>query len=193
MSATSAPYGMRPIWHPSGLVRAQVLADGIASGYATGILQGQAVKFVTGGTIEAAAAGDRFVGSFAGVKYVSPTTGRLVVSNQWVASTTYVAGSLEVSFYSDPFILYAMQAAGSLAQTSIGDQADFSNATAGSTTTGLSEATLSTTLAGAGNNAGLRIIDLFSDPQNANAWGDAFTQVIVQIAEHQFLPSQTAI
>ena len=31
MSATSAPFGLRPAFHPSGLDRAQALAGGIAS------------------------------------------------------------------------------------------------------------------------------------------------------------------
>ena len=43
MSATSAPFGMRPSFHPSGLDRAVALADGITSGYASNILKGQPV------------------------------------------------------------------------------------------------------------------------------------------------------
>jgi hypothetical protein len=38
MSAISAPFGLRPAFHPSGLDRAQALANGIPSGYATNIL-----------------------------------------------------------------------------------------------------------------------------------------------------------
>ena len=67
MSATSAPFGLRPAFHPSGLDRAQALANGIVSGYGSAILKGQPVKYVTGGVIEPAAAGDAFVGAFAGV------------------------------------------------------------------------------------------------------------------------------
>ena len=44
MSATSAPFGLRPVYHPSGLDRAQALANIIESGYAANILKGQAVK-----------------------------------------------------------------------------------------------------------------------------------------------------
>ena len=58
MSATNAPFGLRPAFHPSGLDRAQALANGIASGYNTDILKGQPVKYVTGGVINVAAAGD---------------------------------------------------------------------------------------------------------------------------------------
>ena len=58
MSATNAPFGLRPAFHPSGLDRATALVDGITSGYGSAILKGQPVKYVTGGVIQPAAAGD---------------------------------------------------------------------------------------------------------------------------------------
>ena len=51
MSTTSAPFGLRPAYHPSGLDRATALANGIASGYAYNLLKGQAVAMDTSGTI----------------------------------------------------------------------------------------------------------------------------------------------
>jgi hypothetical protein len=50
MSATNAPFGLRPAFHPSGLDRAQALANGITSGYASNILKGQAVQYGTTAT-----------------------------------------------------------------------------------------------------------------------------------------------
>jgi hypothetical protein len=94
-------------------------------------------------------------------------------------------------FYNDPNIVYEIQADGSLAQTSIGDMADLSNTTAGSTTTGLSQCTLSTTLAGVGNSAQMLIRDLAPYPDNA--WGDSYTIVRVTINESQFNASVNAI
>ena len=183
MSATSAPFGLRPAFHPSGLDRAQALAGGIASAYGSDILKGQPVKYVTGGTIQPAAAGDAFVGAFAGVEWTD-TTGRRRVSNYWPASTAYQTGSCVAYFYNDPNIVYEVQADGSLAQTSLGDEADLSNTTAGSTTTGLSQCTISTTLAGAGNTAQMRIVDLA--PYPGNAWGDSYTIVRATVAKFQF-------
>ena len=66
MSATSAPFGLRPSFHPSGLDRAVALAGGIASGYNTGILKGQPVALDTSGNIIAATAGSAYQGAFAG-------------------------------------------------------------------------------------------------------------------------------
>jgi hypothetical protein len=183
MSATSAPFGLRPAFHPSGLDRAQALAGGIVSAFGSNILKGQPVKYVTGGVIEPAAAGDAFVGAFAGVEWTD-TTGRRRVSNYWPASTAYQTGSCVAYFYNDPNIVYEVQADGSLAQTSIGDEADLSNTTAGSATTGLSAATISTTLAGAGNTAQMRIVDLA--PYPGNAWGDSYTIVRATVAKFQF-------
>jgi hypothetical protein len=186
MSSTNAPFGLRPAFHPSGLDRAQALAGGIVSGYATAILKGQAVKYATGGVIQVAAAGDAFVGAFAGVEWTD-TTGRRHVSNNWPASTAYQTGSCVAYFYADQNIVYEIQADGSLAQSSIGDEADLSNTTAGSTVTGLSQATLSTTLVGAGNSAQCRILDLAPYPDNA--WGDDYVIVRVNISEYQFAPA----
>jgi hypothetical protein len=190
MSSTNAPFGMRPAFHPSGLDRAIALTDGILSAYSTDILKGQPVKMDTSGQIVVAGAGDAFLGAFAGVEWTD-TTGRRRVNNSWPANTAYVTGSCIAYFYSDPNIVYEIQAAGSLAQTSIGDEANLSNTTAGSTTTGLSQATLSTTLAGSGNNLQMRIIDLA--PLVDNAWGDAYTVVRATISKSQYQAVSNAI
>lgn len=190
MSATNAPFGLRPAFHPSGLDRAQALAGGIASGYNTDILKGQAVKLDSNGNLVVADPGDAFQGAFAGVEWTD-TTGRRRVSNYWPANTAYQTGSCVAYFYNDPNIVYEIQAAGSLPQSSIGDMADLSNTTAGSTTTGLSQMTLSTTLVGAGSSAQMLIRDLAPYPDNA--WGDAYTIVRVTINESQFNASVNAI
>lgn len=184
MSSTSAPFGLRPAYHPSGLDRAFALADGIASAYNTDILKGQPVKYDTNGNIVVAAAGDAFVGAFDGVEWTD-TTGRRRVSNYWPANTAYQTGSCVAYFYQDPQIVYEIQAAATLAQTSIGDMADLSNTTAGSTTTGLSAATLGS-LVGAGNSAQMRVVNIAPYPDNA--WGDAYPIVRVVINEYQLLP-----
>ena len=183
MSATSAPFGLRPAFHPSGLDRAQALAGGIVSAYASDILKGQPVKYDTNGTIVPAAAGDAFVGAFAGVEWTD-TTGRRRVSNYWPANTAYQTGSCVAYFYNDPNIVYEIQADGTLTQASMGDDADLSNTTNGSTTTGLSQATLSNSLIGANGEAQMRIVDLAPYPDNN--WGDNFVIVRATISQFQF-------
>ena len=197
MSSTSAPFGLRPAFHPSGLDRAQALAGGIVSGYASNILKGQPVQYGTTansgtlGTIVAAAATGAIAGAFAGVQWTD-TTGRARISNYWPANTAYTAGTCVAYFYNDQNIVYEIQADGSMAQTTIGNEFNFTNITAGSTTTGLSQATLgSGTAVGNGTQGQLRVVDLA--PYVDNAWGDSYTIVRVVVANSQFFGAVTAI
>ena len=189
MSATSAPFGFRPVFHPSGLDRAQSLVDGIASGYATGILKGQPVALNTSGNIIIATAGSAFQGIFAGCEYTD-VSGRRQINNQFIANTAYQAGSMITYFYNDPLIVYEVQANATLAQTSIGDQANMASATAGSTTTGLSQAMLGTVV-GSSAVGDFRILDLA--PYADNAWGDAFPIVRVSMSRSQYVATINAI
>jgi len=190
MSSINAPFGLRPSFHPSGLDRAVALPNGIASAYNTGILKGQPVALNTSGNVIAATAGSAFQGAFAGHEFTD-LTGRRLVSNQWIANTAYQTGSEVTYYYSDPNIVYDIQADGSLAQTAIGDQANFSNISAGSTTTGLSQCTISSSLVGSGAVGDLRIIGL--TPAVDNAFGDAYTVVQVQVSRSQYVATINAI
>jgi len=193
MSATSAPFGLRPAYHPSGLDRAQALAGGIASAYSSAILKGQAVKYNPSvGTIVPVTGTEAFSGAFDGVEWTD-TTGRRRVSNYWPANTAYIAGSCVAYFYNDTNIVYEIQADGSIAQTALGNEANLTTANLanGSTTTGLSQATLSTSLVGNTTQGQMRIVDLA--PYTDNAWGDAYTIVRCVVAYSQFFGAFTAI
>lgn len=183
MSSTNAPFGLRPAYHPSGTIRPAY--GTIASGYSTTIYQNGPVKIGTDGTLQAAAATDRFIGSFQGVEY--NTTIRPVVSNVWLANTTGTA--IQAYYTADPYITYEIQGDGSIPATALGEQADFTNAGSGNATTGLSSATISASTAASGTYQ-LRIVGLTPGP--TNNWGDAYTVVQVQIAKHQNVASQAA-
>lgn len=180
MSTVSAPFGLRPDFHPSGVVRPSVMT--IASGYASNILQNQPVRIVpsaTGeGTVEAAAVGARFIGTFQGVEWTD-SDGRRRVSNKWTASTT---GTNIVAYVTmDPAIVYEIQADAALNVADIGKQYDFTTIGTGNTTVGISQMMLGVSTAAA--NASLRLIGLTPGPDNN--WGDAYPIVQVQISEHQ--------
>jgi len=204
MSSTSAPFGLRPAFHPSGLDRAQALANGITSGLAVNILKGQPIVYSVAATVgstgaangtiipasttgnSAATSGNQVTGAFAGVEWTD-TTGRRRVSNYWPANTAFQTGSCVAYFYNDPNIVYEIQADGSMAQTTIGQEFNFTSAniTNGSTTTGLSQATLASA---SGQSAGalgqMRVVDLA--PYVDNAWGDSYTIVRVTLSYTQF-------
>lgn len=185
MSTVSRPFGLRPAYSPQGVIRPTAYT--IASAYGANILQNQPVKLGASGTIEAAAIGDRFIGTFSGVEYTN-TQGRRVVDNKWVSGTT---GSDIVAYVTlDPTIVYEIQANGSITVADIGSQADYTTIGSGSTTTGLSAMMLDQATLTNSGNASLRIIGIASGADNAP--GDAFTIVQVQIAEHQNVADRVA-
>lgn len=197
MSSTSAPFGLRPAFHPSGLDRAQALSNGISSGYASNILKGQPVQHgttangITLGTIGIATTSGPIAGAFAGLEFTD-TTGRRRVSNYYPANTAFQTDSCVAYFYNDNNIVYEIQASGSLTQTSIGNEYPFNNITAGSAVTGLSQCTLNAGAAvGNGIQGQLRVVDLA--PYVDNAWGDAFTVVRVVVSQSQFFGAFTAV
>lgn len=190
MSSTSAPFGLRPAFHPSGLDRAQALTNGIASAYGSDILKGQPVKYnPSNGNIIIATVGAIWSGAFSGVEWTD-TTGRRRVSNYWPSGTT--GTNIIAYFYNDQNIVYEIQTDATIAQTSIGNEYNFSNIAAGSNTTGLSACTLGvSTAVGNGNPGDMRVVDIagYSD----NAWGDAYVIVRVVNSRSQFFGTVNAI
>jgi len=191
MSATNAPFGMRPVFHPSGIIRQRQLVAGIPSGYANTIYNGMPVKLVTAGQLqEVSATSDEFVGVMCGVTY-TPSGSRPAIANFWPGGTALQANTTAtVYFTDDPLIEYEIQSDGSVAQTAVAGGTNFSNLTNGSTLTGISQCTASATIAGSGN-AQLRILDL--SPYVDNNWGDAFVILRVLIALHQYTGNKAVI
>ena len=179
MSTVASPFGLKPAFHPSGIIRQQLST--IISGFATNIFQFSPVRIddATGALVPAVAGATNVLGVFTGVEFTG-TDGRRRVGNFWEANTV---GTEIVAYYvGDPFMIYEIQGDGAIAQANVGDQADY-NALAGNLTTGLSSVSLAT--AGLGNVAAtLRVVGINPAPDNVP--GDAFTIAQVQIAEHAF-------
>jgi hypothetical protein len=186
VSSVASPFGLRPSYHPSGTIRPT--ATTIASGYNANIFQYAPVGYVAAGSIALSPAGGTgitgAVGSFQGVEYTPSVAGsRRVYSNTWPANQA--ATDIVAYITEDPYITYTIQANGSVAMSAVGAQFNWTtnDTSAGNTTTGLSNVALDTGSGAA--NAGLRILGLTPAPDNA--WGDAFTQVDVQLSQHQFV------
>ena len=193
MSSTSAPFGMNPIRHINGkyLPAPRVMTDGIASSYGSAIYYGSPVMLNTNGTLTIATTAADIIGVFAGCQYVPSAGGLMIPSKNWVASTTYVAGTMQAFVWDDPNIIYEIQSNGSIAATAVGDQADFVNPGNGSSALGTSTAAISSTLSGSGVQAQLRIVGL--SQRIDNAWGDSYTIVEAMIARHQYVSNKVAI
>lgn len=184
MPSTSAPYGFVPVFHPTGESRGMPYT--IATGYGTAIYKNQPVILNTNGTVVVGAAASDLLGVFAGVQYVD-STGKPTVSNYWPASTA--ATQITAYVWDHPDTEFSVQADGAIAATAIGDQTDVSNIS--SNGLGMSQSTVSATLAGAGSQGQFRIMAI--DPSVDNAAGDTYTKVIVKIARHQFVSNKVAI
>lgn len=188
MSATSAPFGFRPVYHPTGLDRAKRYP--VASG-AAAMFKGMMVTLNTNGTVVPAAAAADFLGVAAGFEFID-AQGKPNLQPNWpAAQVTQGAQNGWAWVYDDIDTVYEVQASGSIAVTAIGDQADVVNVASGNTATGLSTSGLSATLAGVGVQAQWRIRGFGLQPDNQA--GDAYTIVQVSMARQQFVANKTAI
>lgn len=179
MSAVFTPQGLyAPRYRYSGqLVPTFSRRGGIASAYGTAIGIGDPVKALTAGTFDLAAAGESISAVFAGWL---PEDSSVYEQTHWKAGTTYTKTPQFLFWPIGDNIVYSIQANGSLAFTSLGDAADHVAGTVNANS-GKSTAYLSTSLAGAGNSAGFKIVGLREEP--GNAWSDTYTIVDVIVNE----------
>jgi hypothetical protein len=183
----------------------------IASGYASNIFQGSPIQIdsqtgggagtsnlilapALGASVATPTALNKILGSFQGVEFTL-ATGRRTVSNFWPAGTVPFTNSQTVAWITrDPRIRYEIQANGSVPATAMGNLASITanGTTNGNTTTGLSTVGLDVTTANSlttGTSANLNQLRIVGFSQRIdNLPGDAFTQVVVEIALHQDLP-----
>ena len=189
MTTTSAPFGLRPVNHPSGTIRPKRLINGIASGYSSNLYQGVPIKIDTSGNVVISTGSDAIIGSFWGCEFT--LAGRRMILPYWPASTVpdTTGDPFYVYYFDDPQIVYEVQG-GVLAQTAIGDQANFATLTAGSYPPGISGATLGT-LVGTSSQGQFRVEALA--PYVNNNWSDTYTIVQGKIAQHQYVADKVAV
>jgi hypothetical protein len=176
MSATNAPFGLKPVSHLSGGA-VRTFQYSIDPAYTTAIYLGSPVILHTDGTIRIGGAGS-ILGAFMGCEYTN-SLGSRKVSPYWTGE----ASATDILCYvtTDPQIIYEIQADGAIAQAKVGESADLTSPTTGSTITGVSSATIANGTSAA--QATLQVIGFSTAPDNAP--GDAYTVVRVKIAEHQ--------
>ncbi len=220
MSTTLKPFGLKPAFHPSGLDRSTPFAGtnsytigtpGYSANYS--LSSGQAFYQFTpvavnssGALTLAGASGTRLIGSFDGVEFTD-SQGRRSVA-KW-ASVTTLDASTEIIFwlFTDPQLVYEIQAVGTIANTAIGKGFDFSAAAGYSVTggtsignggAGFSTTAIANTAVTAGTGQGqVKCVGLGREVAyptgELNAWGDTNTIIQVQIANSQLVaPSVSA-
>jgi hypothetical protein len=187
--SVAGPYGLVPVKLLSGTPFVGVTRHyKIASGYATSIFNGDAVKLVTGGTVER----DTFdaamtpIGVFLGCSYTDPNLGYKLFSQYYPASTVasdieaYVVDATDVLFKAA--VLSSGTTIGDLAQTDVGANVAGVNNT-GDTVTGNSKGGISDTSATTATLP-FRIVGLVEETKNSSG---GFTEAYVKWnAGHQF-------
>jgi hypothetical protein len=220
MSATFQPFGMKPVYHPSGLDRAvpfigtNTFVPGTTYSAPYSLTSGQSfyefqpVALTSSGQLTIAnqsATSGKVYGVFNGVEYTN-SDGRRSVAKY--ASLTTLASATNIVFwiFSDPALVYEIQCNGSVTSAAIGTEYNF-DTTAGSTVTdgyaigvggaGFSTTALLATAVGSGNQGQVRVVGLGREAAypagNTNQWGDAYTIVQVQISNNTFAAPSVSV
>ena len=176
------PYGLLPVKLLSGSPYSGVTRQyRIASGFATDIFYGDAVKLVTGGTVER----DTFdaamtpIGVFLGCTFTDPSTSQITFKQYWPASTVasdakaYVCDATNVLFKAA--VVSSGTTIGDLAITDIGANVAGVDNT-GSTVTGNSKSSISDSSATTATLP-FRIVDLVEETKNSSG---GFTEALVK-------------
>ena len=178
MANTNGAFGLRPI----GVVGQAANTTGmteyrIASGNTNAIYQGSPVIPLAAGVIDivGAAAGGTvgLVGVFWGCEYVSSTTGEKIFSNYWPGSGADSNHPVRAFVYDNPMQSYIIASSASLtsesaARAHVFANANFAAGTSGSTTTGISSATLAVGTIAATAALHLRIMGIQEDPSSSD-------------------------
>jgi hypothetical protein len=194
MSATYAPFGLKPVYHPSGLVRSlnftgaydtdAVFYSGTPVALDEATTAGTATLVVASNT---PTTNKRLAGVFGGVEYTD-ASGRRTVS-KWFGPALGTATDVVMWIFMDPEIVYEVQANGSLTNIVVGQAFNLTAASSGQIIgnggLGTSTAALSTTAVAAGTQAQMQVVNL--GREITNAWGDAYTVVQVKIANDTFV------
>jgi hypothetical protein len=196
MANINGSFGLRPIakvgQNSNSMGVSGYTSYEIANGNSNAIYQGTPVIPLSTGYIDVvgAAAGGTvgLLGSFQGCKYVSSTTGKPTWSNYWPGSGADSNHPVEAFVADDPMQLFAIATnatwtSKATARAAVFANANFATGTSGSTTTGMSSATLAVTTINTTNTLNLRIMGWVDDPANAD-FTAAGVAAIVRLNNH---------
>jgi len=204
MSASAAPFGFRPIYHPSGLDRARPYT--IQASYVTQIAKNDPVAFGTTtalGTVIAGGTTGDLLGTLVGVQYLD-FTGKPTISNFWPTGGVANATQIVAWVMDDPADIFEAQTDGTFAvlanvatatnwlQGVLGAQMNSVNESAANATTGISQAKLAGSTVTASAQAQFRIIEPGQQVDN-NFLTDTFVIFQCSIAQHHYVSNKVAV
>ena len=196
MANINGAFGLRPIAKMGQSTNSTGASEyRIAAGNTNAIFQGSPVIPLAAGVIDIVGAAEGgtvgLLGVFWGCEYVSSTTGKKVFSNQWPGSGADTNFPVKAFVYDDPAQLFVIATSNVVAaadteaevRAAVFANANFAFATSGSTTTGISSATLDLNTIATTNTLNLRIMGIQDDPENAD-FTDEGIPVIVRLNNH---------
>lgn len=192
MATTLAAFGLTPADHAGGgTVRPFAVENGISSGYNITLYADTPVQINASGQVVIAGTAGPLVGSFRGYYIANQGQNNAYnVSPMWLSGTSLASGQTVTALITvDPQIEYEIQGSGSITQSGVGMQGNIAFVGSGSTVTKQSQAAigaLSSVASGA-----LRVIGLARTVGPTNEWGDTFTIVRVQIANHTWVAQRS--
>lgn len=196
MANTNGAFGLRPIAKMGQNANSTGATEyRIASTNTNAIYQGSPVIPLAAGVIDVVGSAEGgtvgLLGAFWGCEYVSSVTGEKVFSNYWPGSGADSNHPVKAFVYDDPAQLFVISTSNVVAaanteaeiRAAVFANADFATAASGSTTTGISSATLDLDTIATTNTLNLRIMGVQDDPENAD-FTAAGIGIIVRLNNH---------
>ena len=200
MANTSGAFGLRPINLAGGAPNSQGTNAYYIASDASAIYNGSPVIATNGGTIAitGSASGDTYkhLGAFNGCEYVSSVTGKKTWSNYWPGSGANTNFDVVGYVYDNPTQRFVIATDATLtnratAKAAIFENTQFNTGTSGSTTTGVSSASLDVaTLDASDASLPLKILGIYDDPTNQD-YAAAGLQMIVMFNNHALLEANS--
>lgn len=200
MANVNVAFGMKPINLAGGAPNSTGTNAYFIDSAASAIYQGSPVIATNGGeiAITGSASGDTYkhIGVFAGCEYVSSTTGKKTWSNYWPGSGADTNFDIIGHVYDNPNQRFIIATDASLtnratAIAAIFENSQFNTGTSGSTTTGVSSASLDVaTLDASDASLPLKIVGLYEDVENDD-YTAAGASLIVVFNNHALLQANS--
>lgn len=185
MANVNKPFGLRPSGNLSATGAQKQYGYQIADNQAGAIYQGDLVVVYDGYVIKYDAASHPApTGVFNGVQYDDPTrANKPTWKNYYPGSVNITQGIIACEVLDDPNQLFLVQADGAVTQANIGKNADPTAATTGSTTSGVSNGSLSSASIDKAAALTFKIVGLYESPDNEMG---TYAVLVVKLNQHQY-------
>jgi len=185
MANVNKPFGLRPSGNLSATGAQKQYGYQIADNQSGAIYQGDLVVVYDGYIIKYDASTHAApTGVFNGCQYNDPTrANKPTWKNYFPGSIDITTGIIACEVIDDPSQLFLVQADGNVTQANIGKNADPTASTTGSTTTGVSNGSLSSASIAKTAALTFKIVGLYETPDNALG---NYAVLVVKLNQHQY-------